>query len=166
MKTSAVLASGLMVASMGLAACSSSSSSSSGSSAAASATGEAAATTDAGPSDAGTVAPDPSGAVSGGTDVTATIACDRINAISTEYMAGFTTTDDTLWGQFADETLSLSSDATDPDLSAALMSLAVAAQFTVTGLESGEDLTTSKGDFDTALNDVGTLCTAAGVPLK
>jgi hypothetical protein len=80
-------------------------------------------------------------------------------------MKGFTSTTSTDWNTFAEDVLGLSSDTTDAALQGALMNVAVAAQFTVTGLDSGDDLTTAKGDFDTTMSDLNKLCIAAGAPL-
>jgi hypothetical protein len=149
----------LLTASLGLTACSSSSTSSDTSSpnAAVSALASEA---------SAEAAVEASGSDTSGDPVDAATACGLVDTAKSGYMAGFTGTDSTLWNQFAEEMLTASSSATDPDLSGSLMNVAVAAQFTVTGLESGDDLTTAKGDFDTTVTDLGKVCAAQGAPLK
>lgn len=146
----------LLAASLGLAGCSSSSSSSASSSA------------DAGTSAAASAGASvaASGSDTSGNPVDAATACGQVDAAKAGYMKGFAASDSESWNQFADEMLTASSSATDPDLSGALMNVAVAAQFTVTGLQSGDDLTTAKGDFDTTITDLGKVCTKQGAPLK
>jgi hypothetical protein len=148
----AVLASVVLTVSFGLSACSS------GSSAGGSSAGEASAgaSTDAGAS----ASPD-----TGRPPVTAATACAQVETDSAGYMKGFASTTSTDWNTFAEDVLGLSSDTTDAALQGALMNVAVAAQFTVTGLDSGDDLTTAKGDFDTTMSDLNKLCVAAGAPL-
>ena len=144
----------LLVASVGLAGCSSSSSSSDASSAGASAAASAAGSAAA------------SGSDTSGNPVDAKTACGQVDAAKAGYMKGFTTPDSDTWNQFAEEMLTASSNATDPDLSGSLMNVAVAAQFTVTGLEGGDPLATAKGDFDTTITDLGKICAKQGAPLK
>lgn len=146
----------LLAASVGLVGCSSSSNSSAASSADAGAS--AAASID--------VSVEASGSDTSGNPVDAKTACAQVDAAKAGYMTNFTTTDSVMWNQFAEEMLTASSSATDPDLSGSLMNVAVAAQFAVTGLESGDDLTTAKGDFDTTITDLGKVCAAQGAPLK
>lgn len=150
--TGALLAGALLTVSVGLTACSSSSSASgsSGSEASAAASGEASAS---------------GSADTGRPPVTAESACAAVNTDAAGAMANFTSTSSDDWTAFSDEVLGLSSDATEDALQGALMNVAVAAQFTVTGLESGDPLATAKGDFDTTMADFGKLCTAAGTPL-
>jgi hypothetical protein len=158
--TGAVLASTLLAATVGLSACSSSSGSS------AEASGSSAAVESAAPTATGGASALASGGVDSSAVVTAETACSQIETDSAGYMQAFGNTNSEDWVKFSDEALGLSDSAEDPDLQGALMNLAVAAQFTVTGLESSEDLTTAKGDFDTALNDVNAICSAAGFPLS
>ena len=149
---------GLLLATFGLSACSSSST--------ADATSDAAVTASAGTDGAasaaatGSTAPDTSG-----DPVGTTAACAEINVITADYMTGLTTEDPENWQLFSDALLTLSDSADTPEGTQALMSLAVAASFTVTGLQSGEPLETAKGDFDTAFADMNTVCTASGTPL-
>jgi hypothetical protein len=156
--TAAGLSGLVLAASVGLTGCSSSSSSSAASSADAGAS--AAASADAGGSAA------PSGSDTSGDPVDAATACGQVSAAKSGYMKGFAATDSESWNQFADEMLTASSSATDPTLSGSLMNVAVAAQFTVTGLQGGDDLATAKGDFDTTITDLGNVCSKAGSPIK
>jgi hypothetical protein len=151
----AALASVLLTVSFGLSACSSGSS---GSSASGSSAGEASAqaSTDTGAS---------ASADTGRPPVTAATACAQVETDSAGYMKGFMSTTSTDWNTFAEDVLGLSSDTTDGDLQGVLMNVAVAAQFTVTGLDSGDDLTTAKGDFDTTLAELNKMCVKAGAPL-
>lgn len=155
--TGATLAGLLLTASFGLSACSSGSSSSSASSAEAS-TVEATGVTP-------TVAVSASGGVDSSQETTAESACKKIEESGKGLLKGYTSTSADDWNTFAEDALGLSDSATDATLQGALMNLAVAGQFTVTGLQSNEDLTTSKGDFDTTLGEMNKICTAAGVPL-
>ncbi|MEI6361295.1 MAG: hypothetical protein WCP95_04115 [Actinomycetes bacterium] len=154
--TAAGLSGLLLAASVGLTGCSSSStangesSADAGTSAAASAEASAA----------------PSGSDTSGDPVDAKAACGTVDAAKAGYMKGFAATDSESWNQFAEEMLTASSSAPDPALSGALMNVAVAAQFTVTGLEGGDDLATAKGDFDTTITDLSAVCTKAGAPLQ
>lgn len=145
--TGASLAAVLITASLGLTACSSSSSSNSTDSAAAA------------PTAIESIAMDPA------TVVTADKSCQGVEASGTGYMKNYTTTNSEDWNKFAEEVLGYSNDTTDTTLQGALMNVAVAAQFTVTGLESSEDLTTAKTDFDTTVADLNALCEPAGFPL-
>ena len=151
-----------LAATIGLTGCSSSSTSSE-----ASATGGgdvaavASAASAAAQEDAASSGPDTSGDV-----LDAKGACGQVDAAKTGYMSNFTVADENSWNKFADEMLTASSAATDPDLSGALMNVAVAAQFTVSGLGSGDTLENSIGDFNTALTDLGKVCAAQGAPLS
>lgn len=149
---------GVLLASFGLTACSSGSASSA-SDAASGAQGSAEVATSAAAS--GSSAPDTSGDPLSTAD-----ACAEINSMTADYMKAMTTTSDTDWTLFGDTLLGLSDSAEDPAATQALMSLAVAASFTATGLQSSESLDIAKGDFDTALSDMNAVCTAAGTPLK
>jgi hypothetical protein len=155
--TGAALAGLLLTASVGLTACSSGSASSAGSSAEAS-TVEATGSTV-------TTAASASGGVDSSEETTAASACAAIESAGTGYLQSYTSMVSDDWNKFSEEVLALSDSATDEALQGSLMNLAVAAQFTVTGLESSEDLTTSKGDFDVVLGEMNTVCTAAGAPL-
>jgi hypothetical protein len=155
--TGAALAGLLLTASVGLTACSSSSASSSGASAEASTIEATGGTV--------TTAASASGGVDSSEQTTVESACAAIEAAGTGYMQAYTSTVSDDWNKFSEEVLALSDSATDEALQGSLMNLAVAGQFTVTGLESSEDLTTAKGDFDTTLGEMNTVCTAAGAPL-
>lgn len=154
--TRASLAGLLLTASFGLAACSSGSSSSASS-------GEASTVTATGAPV--TAEASASGGVDSSQQTNAKDACTKIEASGTGLLKGYTSTTSDDWNTFSEDVLALSDSATDQKLQGALMNLAVAGQFTVTGLESGEDLATSKGDFDTTLGEMNAVCTAAGVPL-
>ncbi len=146
----------LLAATLGLTGCSSNSS--------ASGDGTASAAASAGASAGASVAA--SGSDTSGNPVDAKTACGQVDAAKTGYMNGFNATDSESWNQFAEEMLTASSSATDPDLSGGLMNVAVAAQFTVTGLEGGDDLATAKGDFDTTVSDLSKVCAKLGAPLQ
>lgn len=149
---------GVLLASFGLTACSSGSAPSTSSGGQASA--EATASMDGLASSPAASGPDTSG-----DPVTTAAACAEINKIAADYMEGMKSDNAENWQAFSDRLLGLSDSAEDPAATQALMSLAVAASFTVTGLQSSEPLETAKGDFDTALSDMNAVCTTAGTPL-
>jgi hypothetical protein len=153
----------ILAATVGLAGCSSSSTSSETS---ASGGGDVAAVASAASAAAAADSAAPSGPDTSGNVLDAKGACAQVDAAKSGYMKNFTATDQDSWNKFADEMLTASSNATDPDLSGALMNVAVAAQFTVSGLGSGDTLQNSLGDFNTTITDLGKICTAQGAPLK